>query len=351
MSDPIPPASSTYDLRPLEVFMVQERPRRRYWLHGLLLLATIFTTLVVGARLEFNFLNNLPAFPPAPDNASLLQQLLGLFPLTWIAEQPSRLLLGIPFAAPLMLILLAHEMGHYLYCVRYGVNATLPFFIPAPTLIGTLGAFIRIKSPIRSREALFDIGIAGPIAGFVVAMITLLAALGLSKPMPVTALQSDFVLSYPLIFQWAHWLVAHLVGGAAGMPLRELYLHPTALAAWVGMFATALNLLPGGQLDGGHIVYAVSPRAHRYVSRVTVVTLLTLGTIAILKDLHFLSERWKSWEGWLVWALLLTISGLRHPQVPAWPGLRGKRRLLALAALVMLILTFVPEPFRGAALR
>ena len=323
---------------------MEEPPRRRYWLHATLLLGTIFTTLVVGARLQFNFIHNLPAFT-IDDNA------LPLFPLGWVLAEPGRLLLGVPFAATLMLILLAHEMGHYLYCVRYGVNATLPFFIPAPTLIGTLGAFIRIKSPIRSREALFDIGIAGPIAGFVVAVVTLIAALGLSKPMPTTALQSDFVLTYPLIFQWAHWILAHTLGGAASLPLSELYLHPTALAAWVGMFATALNLLPGGQLDGGHIVYAISPRAHRYVSRVTVVTLLTLGTIAVLKDLHFLSERWKSWEGWLVWALLLTISGLRHPQVPAWPGLCGKRKLLALLALIMLILTFVPEPFRGAALR
>ena len=345
MSDPTPPVPSTFELKPIEVFLVEERPRQRYWLHALLLLGTMFTTLVVGAQLQFNFLHNLPAF-------TLDDNTLPLFPLGWVLADPRRLLLGVPFAGTLMLILLAHEMGHYLYCVRYGVNATLPFFIPAPTLIGTLGAFIRIKSPIRSREALFDIGIAGPIAGFVVALVTLVAALTLSKPMPVTALQSDLVVTYPLIFQWAHWLVAHTAGGAGSIPLTGLYLHPMALAAWVGMFATALNLLPGGQLDGGHIVYALSPRAHRYVSRVTVVTLLTLGTIAILKDLHFLSQdRWKSWEGWLLWALLLTISGLRHPQVPTWPGLRGKIKLLALMALAMLILTFVPEPFREAALR
>ncbi len=177
MSDPIPPVPSAYDLRPIEVFLVQERPRRRYWLHALLLLATVFTTLVVGARLEFNFLNNLPAF-------TIGDSVLPFFELGWVLEQPSRLLLGVPFAGTLMLILLAHEMGHFIYCLRYGVNATLPFFIPAPTLIGTLGAFIRIKSPIRSREALFDIGIAGPIAGFVVALVTLVAALSLSKPLP-----------------------------------------------------------------------------------------------------------------------------------------------------------------------
>ncbi len=346
MSDPIPPVPSTYgEFRPVEVFLVERRPRRRYWLHAVLLLATVVTTLIVGARLEYNFLHNLPAFSLADDT-------LPLFPLGWVTAQPSRLLLGIPFAATLMLILLAHEMGHYIYCVRYGVNATLPFFIPAPTLIGTLGAFIRIKSPIRSREALFDIGIAGPIAGFVVALATLFASLALSKPMASTATQSDLVLSYPLVFQWAHWLLIHVgISGAGNLPLASVYLHPIAIAAWVGMFATALNLLPGGQLDGGHIVYALSPRAHRYVSRTTVITLLTLGAIAVLKDLNFLSDHWKSWEGWLIWALLLSITGLRHPQVPPWPGLGRGRKLLALFAVLMLILTFVPEPFTGVALR
>ncbi len=343
MSDPIPPAPTAYsELRPIEVFLVEERPRRRYWLHAVLLLMTMLTTLVVGARLEYNFLQNLPAF-------TLGNGLLPFFELGWVLQQPSRLLLGVPFAATLMLILVAHELGHYFYCVRYGVNATLPFFIPAPTLIGTLGAFIRIKSPIRSREALFDIGIAGPIAGFVVALVTLVAALSLSKPMPAGAGQSDLVLVYPLIFDVAHWTLTHLgISGAGNLPLGAVYLHPIAIAAWVGMFATALNLLPGGQLDGGHIVYALSPRAHRYVSRTTVVTLLTLGFISVLKDLGYLSDHWSSWEGWLVWALLLTVSGLRHPQVPAWPGIRGRRKWLAVLALLMLVLTFVPEPLKTA---
>jgi hypothetical protein len=151
-------------------------PRERYWLHGLLLLATVFTTLVVGARMEFNFLHNLPPFVTG-------DEYIPFFPIGWVLSQPSRLLLGIPFSAALLLILLAHEMGHYLFCRLYGVRATLPFFIPAPTLIGTLGAVIRIKAPIRSRAALFDIGIAGPIAGFVVAVSTLAVAMILSKPL------------------------------------------------------------------------------------------------------------------------------------------------------------------------
>src|SRR5208337_158138 len=127
-------------------------------------------------RMEFNFLHNLPPLTAG-------DEYLPFFALKWILASPSRLLLGIPFSATLLGILLAHEMGHYLMCRYYGVRATLPFFIPAPTMIGTLGAVIRIKSPIRSRAALFDIGIAGPIAGFVVAVATLAVAMTLSKPL------------------------------------------------------------------------------------------------------------------------------------------------------------------------
>ncbi|MFZ1158872.1 MAG: site-2 protease family protein, partial [Candidatus Sulfotelmatobacter sp.] len=179
MSDPIP--SITYpsadEVRPA-VRWVPRPPGQIYWLHALLLLLTCFTTLVVGARMQANFLVNKPAF-------SLDDDSLPLFPVSWVFGHPwSHLMLGVPFAATLMLILLAHEMGHYLYCKRYRVWATLPFFIPAPTLFGTLGAFIRIRSPIRSRTALFDIGIAGPIAGFVVSVAVLWASLGLSKPLP-----------------------------------------------------------------------------------------------------------------------------------------------------------------------
>lgn len=332
MSDLTPPSSSTYELyRPIELFLVSH-PRRRYWLHGVLLLATVFTTLVVGARLQYNFNASLPAFLPIPGDASLRQVLMWWFPVRWVLAEPSRLLLGVPFAATLMLILLAHEMGHFIYCVRYGVYATLPYFIPAPTLIGTLGAFIRIRSPIRSREALFDIGIAGPIAGFVVATITLLFSLTLSKPMPRNVPPSDVIFGYPLVFHLLHRLVAAFGHtGPVQLSLYATYLHPTAIAAWVGMFATALNLLPGGQLDGGHLIYALVPRAHKWVSRLTMVVLLPLGVFM--------------WPGWLVWALLLGISGMRHPQVPVWPGVGNRRWLLGLIALAMLILTFMPAPF------
>ncbi len=323
MAGPLSSSPFPDDRLPVQVVVVRPE-RRRYWLHALLFVATIFSTLVVGARLEFNFLNNYPAFSTE-----------SIFPLAWVFANPVRLLLGIPFSATLMLILFAHEMGHYLYCRRYGVRATLPFFLPAPTLIGTLGAFIRIKSPIPSRKALFDIGIAGPIAGFVVAVPALALGMLLSRPEPLVAGLSDPELGYPLIF---HLLWAALPSAINhGAPPQEIYFHPVAIGAWVGMFATALNLLPSGQLDGGHIVYAVAPRWHRGISRLTVFTLLPLGIFC--------------WLGWLVWGMILMLLGPRHPQIALYPELDRGRKLLALLALLMLVLTFAPAPFPGSLLQ
>jgi membrane-associated protease RseP (regulator of RpoE activity) len=309
------------------------RPRPRYWLYALSFALTILSTLIVGARLQYNFAHQLAAYDIERD----------FFPVFWALERPSRLLLGIPFSATLLGILLAHELGHYLYCRRYHVFATLPFFLPAPTVIGTFGAFIRIKSPIPTRQALFDIGIAGPIAGFVVAVPALLFALLQSRPLDPGIPPSDLTFGYPLIFHLAHWLLNALVPGYAlhsasgAIALSATYMHPTAIAAWVGMFATALNLIPGGQLDGGHIVFALFPRAHRWISRAVVIALIPLGI--------------KMWAGWLVWALLLTISGMRHPQVPPYPELSPGRRFLAVVALLIFLLTIMPAPFVGAGIR
>ncbi len=310
MSDPSPPLTSTTEYyRPVPVWVPRAR-KQRYWLHALLLLLTVLTTLVVGAHMQDNFLRNQPVFSLNEDG------LFSFFPVGWAFSQPSRLLLGIPFAGTLMLILLAHEMGHYLYCKRYGVFATLPFFIPAPTLIGTLGAFIRIRSPIRSRTALFDIGIAKPLVAV-----------------------SDIQLGYPLIFELMHRLLASSssASSAATLPLLRANLHPVALAAWVGMFATSLNLLPGGQLDGGHIVFSIAPRAHKFVSRLTILILLPMAV-------YF-------WAGWLVWAILLEISSFRHPQVADLPRVSGARIGLAVFGLIMLILTLTPAPFAHSSLR
>jgi membrane-associated protease RseP (regulator of RpoE activity) len=327
-SPPFTPSTIEY-LSPIPVYAAR-RPRPRYWLHGLLLLLTCFTTLVVGAHMQQNFNHGLPAFF-FDDNSSM-------FGMPWALVHPARLLLGIPFAGTLMLILLAHEMGHYLMCQYYGVWATLPFFIPAPTLIGTFGAFIRIKSPIRSRTGLFDIGIAGPIAGFAVAVGVLVISLGLSKPIPVGTPPADLELGFPLIFHLVHhFFVGYGRGYAAVLPLHRLLLHPAAIAAWVGMFATALNLLPGGQLDGGHIVFSIVPRAHRWISWFTTISLLFMAYYYCYV--------------WLMWAILLRLSSLRHPQVAEWPKITGARAWLAGLAVIMLLLTLTPTPFLHFSLR
>jgi hypothetical protein len=189
----------------------------RYWLPLLLLLLTFCTTALVGSRLQYNFNHNLDAFASG-------DEMVPLFPVQWIWESPRQLLLGIPFSLAIMGILLSHELGHYFYCRHYRVHATLPFFIPAPTLIGTLGAFIRISGYIESRAALFDIGIAGPIAGFVVAVPTMLAGLAMSHPLTGSS-DPDLQFGFPLIFQLGHALLH-----PGGPGLTHYYLHPVALA-------------------------------------------------------------------------------------------------------------------------
>lgn len=324
MSESIPPLHSPRyvpfdDLTPVRVYSAP-RVRSRYWLHALLLLATFFTTLAVGAKFDFNFQHHLPVL--GLDDGSAFP-----FPLMWILRHPMNLLLGIPFAATLVGILLAHEMGHYVYCRKYHVAATLPFFLPAPTLIGTLGAFIRIKSPIRTRRALFDIGIGGPIAGFVVALPLLFVGFALSQP--ARAASGHLAFGFPLIFHFVHFFCGPAV------PLDRLQLHPIAIAAWFGMFATALNLLPGGQLDGGHIVASVWPRAHRWISLLTVAALLAMS--------------WYFFAGWLLWAIFLIIA-LRHPWTPIYPKLNAGRIWMAVLAAVLLAVTLTPRPFSDSSI-
>ncbi len=332
MSEPTPPiSSSTLEYyRPLPV-PEPRAPRQRYWLHALLLLLTCFTTLVMGARMQYNFQHNRPALSISDEPVA--GEPVPFFPAVWLRTHPARLLGGLPFMAALMLFFLAHEMGHYLYCRRYGIYATLPFFIPMPTLIGTMGAVILIRSRIRSRTALFDIGVAGPIAGFVVALAVLVMSLGWSTPLHPGLDQAEFELSYPLIFRLVHHLLVstRLLHGPAALPLGHLLLHPTAIAAWVGMFATSLNLLPGGQLDGGHVVFSITPRMHKLISRLTILILLPMA--------YYL------WAGWFIWAILLQVSSLRHPQVADWPKISGGRVWLAVFALLMLTLTLTPAPF------
>ena len=302
--------------------LVIQPPKRRYRLHITLFLITVLSTLCVGARMQYDFDHNL--------NLAMLSDQPYLLPWTWTLSHPQRLLLGIPFSLCLLGILTAHEMGHYVLCVKRRVYATWPFFIPFPSLIGTMGAFIRIRSPIRNRRDLFDIGIAGPIACFIVAVPVLIFALLACKPLTDQTSDSA-IFGFPLIFKAAHYLLAALGSHAAAAQLDpgKLYLHPTAVAAWVGMFATALNLIPGGQLDGGHIVFSANPRVHRMVTLFAILALLPLA--------------WFFWAGWLLWAVVLRLTG-RHPDVPYSPGLDTNRKWIAVLGLVILVLTFSYNP-------
>jgi membrane-associated protease RseP (regulator of RpoE activity) len=284
------------------------------WLNVLLFLATILTTLFFGMLQMVAFDGSDQAFRE------------GLLPA--LRTDPSLLLEGLPFSLALIAILLSHEMGHYLTCRYYGIRATLPYFIPAPTLVGTFGAFIRIRSPIQHRAALLEVGIAGPIAGFLVALPVLVLSMTQARYVP---LDSDLVtggisLGDPLIFKLVEWLM-----GTAPPDGMELYLHPIGFAAWVGFLVTALNLLPVGQLDGGHVAYALSRRAHRIISRAFVFGLIPMGI-------------W-FWPGWLVWAVLLLFLGVRHPPTldDAQP-LESRQTLLGWVGLAMFILCFTPTP-------
>jgi membrane-associated protease RseP (regulator of RpoE activity) len=320
LPEPLEPPQEPHSTEPcvmvsLEGYPPPVRPKPNYWLHGLLLAATIFTTLVVGTQLAHAFLSE--------DSVDLSIN----FFLT-IFFHPSILLAGLPFSFTLLIILLAHEMGHYIACKIYGIEATLPFFIPAPTLIGTLGAFIRIKSPIPNRNALFDVGVAGPLAGFVFAVPALAMSLLYSRILPTAPPSAGtIVFGDPLILK----IIERIIG--LNVPAGyDVYLHPVGFAAWVGIFATALNLLPIGQLDGGHILYSLFGRRHLLLSRLFTAILIPLGLIY--------------WAGWLMWAAAMLVLGTRHPRLINEDSPLGQgRRWVAFASLVIFILCFTLSPF------
>ena len=240
---------------------------------------------------------------------------------------PRRLIQGIPYAATLITILLVHESGHYLMCRRYGVAASLPYFIPGLPPVGTFGALIRIRSRFPDRRALFDIGAAGPWAGFVVAVAATAVGLRLSTVLAVPPSEHTVELGDSLLTA----LLTRLVLGADP---DTVMLHPVAFAGWVGLFVTSLNLLPAGQLDGGHVLYAVAGRRTRLLPALLLATLLWLGI--------------RGWPGWLMWAgITAVMMSLGHPpsQNDARP-LGAGRLVTAAATLAVFLLTFVPEPIR-----
>jgi len=302
-------------------------PRRdRVWLHVSLLVATIYMTTTVGGGHYLSFVNDFAQEPQLrPDEA------MGSF--VRLLVDPMFYLGGLWYSLTILAILGCHEMGHYLACRYYRVDASLPYFLPAPLpLTGTLGAFIRIRQRMPSKIALFDIGIAGPIAGFVVAVPALFVGLGLSR---VVRLPSDidpdtlFSLGEPLLFRGAAWLIFGDV--PAGYSIN---MHPMAFAAWFGLLATALNLFPIGQLDGGHVAYAVLGR------RATFVT-LTMVCVAI--GLTYFSTSWMVWTVLMV--VMLVAMGPHHPPtLDDHTRIDHVRLILALLAVVMLIVCFTPAP-------
>jgi len=245
---------------------------------------------------------------------------------------PALLAQGFLFSASALGILLVHELGHYLTCRRYRLPVTLPYFLPSPVALGTFGAFIRIRRQLSSKRELFDVGVAGPIAGFVALVPALLYGVARSRIVPLTAVARAepvvlIVPGHPLAFELA---VRAFHGPVPSGSILEP--HPLALAAWLGLFATSLNLLPLGQLDGGHLLYAVFGRRQRQLARPLWVILAALTFV---------------WPGWGLWSLITLAIGLRHPPVidEAQP-LDARRRALAIFALVILILSFTPLPMR-----
>lgn len=303
--------------------------RERWWLH-LLLFAVTFTTVWMGGAL----LAGVPALLPRPRSPLDVGSAL----VVWArAMRP-----GLEFAMGLMAVLLAHEAGHYLVARRYLINVSPPYFLPAPplwTIVGTFGAFIRLRSPVVDRRQLLDVGAAGPWAGFAVAVIILFAGLSLSTPMSeLGALSPQLVLigEQRLYLGDSLFMAAarELVTGGAAVAL-----HPIAFAGWLGLLVTALNLLPLGQLDGGHVLYGLIGGGQSWAGRLSWLSLLVLGP-------------W--FTGWFLWAgltLLLGRGHLSHPSVlDRYRPVPASRQPFGWATVILFAVTFTPVPFYGAEL-
>lgn len=318
------PFNSDPELSP--PFEAEWVPRRKFqdrrWRHALLLLLTFASTTLAGA-FQYAAFRHDAGFATTSLNLTATQLLAG----------------GLWYSGTLLLILGCHELGHYFACRYYDVDASLPYFLPMPfVLTGTLGAFIRIREPFPSKRALFDIGIAGPIAGFVLAVPALVIGLALSNvvPVPDPLPPGTFEFGEPLLYQFVSWAIWGTT--PQGFTVN---MHPMAGAAWFGLLATALNLIPVGQLDGGHISYAVLGRRS---------SLVTLVMIGIGVALSFVSSNWTVWTGLMV--LMLFLFGRHHPRTydEAVP-LDSTRLGLAFFALVMFVLCFTPVPLEILSVR
>jgi membrane-associated protease RseP (regulator of RpoE activity) len=310
--DSIPPDPNLVESEP-PLPVALSAPRKfqdRRWLHFTLFALTAASTTLIGAEHYAGYASDFGRRPVAL-SAILIAQ-------------------GLWYSATILIILGAHELGHYLACRYYQVDASLPFFIPMPAVLtGTLGAFIRIREPIPTKRMLFDIGIAGPLAGFAFALPALFIGIAMSPVVRVPENLRGFHLGEPLLFRAATWLTWGSIPDA-----YSVNLHPMAFAAWFGLLATALNLFPIGQLDGGHISYAVFGRRS---------TTITLASIGIAIGLTFFSMSWIVWTFLLV-AMTLAM-GPRHPRtVDEDVPLDRTRLWMAVLALIVFVLCFTPNP-------
>lgn len=285
-------------------------------LAAFLFFLTLVTCLLAGTHFAAAYARN---------QAASIDTFMQTFALAY--RHPATLLTGLPFAVTLLTILLAHELGHYFACRYHHIRSSYPMFIPAPTLIGTFGAFILIRSPIRSARALFDVGASGPIVGFLLAIPAMAYGVLHAKLVPALAStgDGDLVFGVPGVMR----LISAVIQPSAHA--GDLLLHPVGRAAWVGLFATALNLLPVGQLDGGHILRSVSPRLHRVVSLILPLVLVPMGLFL--------------WRGWLIWAaLLFGVRYFRAAPIYDPTPLDPNRRFGALLALLVFLLCFMANP-------
>jgi len=321
------------------------RPTARTWaFHALLMLITLATATIAGVLFPFGRIDSLPHSDPGswlefiafvPTIPERYFALIATA-IHHLATDTSYLIDGLSFSISLLFILIAHEMGHYVACRIYWVDATLPFFIPTPPMIGpagTFGAFIRIKSPMPSRRAVFDIGVAGPIAGFI-ALIPV-AIIGVLRLQEIPASR----LEIPGDISFADPLFMRLLGAIFGHDPTVSVGNPFFYAAWVGLLVTALNLIPSGQLDGGHAIYAVlGKKAHFFTGRIAFVIMSALSIIGFVF--------YNSPSGFLVAVLLGVMLRVRHPDPYDQTPLDTKRKLIALLTLVIFVLCFTPFPIR-----
>jgi membrane-associated protease RseP (regulator of RpoE activity) len=310
--DPIPPGPSLVEGEPplSDTYTAPRKFRDRRWLHFTLFALTAASTTLTGAEFYAGYASDFGR-QTVTITAMLFAQ-------------------GLWYSATILIILGAHELGHYLACRYYQVDASLPFFIPMPmVLTGTLGAFIRIREPIPTKRMLFDIGIAGPLAGFAFALPALFVGIALSPVVRVPEDLPGFHLGEPLLFRAATLLTWGSIPDG-----YSVNLHPMAFAAWFGLLATALNLFPIGQLDGGHISYAVLGRRS---------TNVTLASIVVAIGLTFFSMSWLVWTFLLV-AMTLAM-GPRHPRTMDEDVPLDRTRLwMAVLALIVFVLCFTPNP-------